>query len=120
MPTPGGVRYLGAKYGAGRVRAGRNPSGWRSRTTSGGTISASRLTNHCWRQSGRTLRPQNEGLPQTGMSSTSTPSPTPRTSSLPYFAPSRTPSVPRTRPNRRRIASVCQAYQNARRSCYLG
>src|SRR6476620_50106 len=47
VPTPGRVRYLGAKYGAGRVRAGRNPSGWRSRTTSGGTISASRLTNHC-------------------------------------------------------------------------
>jgi len=64
--------------------------------------------------------PPNEGLSRTGTSSTSTPSPTPRTSSLPYFAPSRTPSVPRTRPNRRRIASVCQAYQNARRSCYLG
>jgi len=64
--------------------------------------------------------PPNEGLSRTGTSSTSTPLPTPRTSSLPYFAPSRTPSVPRTRPNRRRIASVCQAYQNARRSCYLG
>ena len=48
----------------------------------------------------------NEGLSRTGTSSTSTPSPTPRTSSLPYFAPSPTPSATEPTPYRNRMPGV--------------
>ena len=50
--------------------------------------------------------PPNEGLSRTGTSSTSTPLPTPRTSSLPYFAPSRTLSATEPTPYRKRMPDV--------------
>ena len=38
----------------------------------------------------------------------------------PESYPVRTPNATEPWPYRRRTASVCQAYQNTKRSCYLG